>query len=90
MLRSDLCDCIIAYVAVKGRVTFRGNNNANRINKKLIFKNNVPFRTCISIINNRLVNNAQDLGTVMPIYNLLEYSKNYSMRSERLWNCFKD
>ena len=44
--------------------------------KKLTFKNNAPFVSCISKINNTLVNNAEDLDIVMPMYNLLEYSKN--------------
>ena len=26
----------------------------------------------------------------MPMYNLLEYSKNYSKTSGSLWNCYKD
>ena len=34
--------------------------------------------SCISKINGVLVENAEDLEIVMPMYNLLEYSKNYS------------
>ena len=41
--------------------------------------NNAPFRPCISKINNLFVNNTEDLDIVMPMYNLLEYSDNYSM-----------
>ena len=26
----------------------------------------------------------------MPVYNLLEYGRNYSMTSESLWNYYKD
>ena len=44
MLRSDLCDYNDAYVAVKRRITFEGDNDAKTRNKKLIFKSNVPFR----------------------------------------------
>ena len=43
MLRSDLCDYSDAYIVVRG-VIVRGENDANRINKKLTFKNNSPFR----------------------------------------------
>ena len=43
ILRSNLCDYSDAYIVVKGRISVRGNN-ANKINKKLTFKNNVPFR----------------------------------------------
>ena len=42
MLRLDLCDCSNAYI-VKRRITVERNNDAKTKNKKLIFKNNVPF-----------------------------------------------
>ena len=45
--------------------------------KKLVFKNNAPFINCISKINGVQTDNAEDLDVVMPMYNLLEYSKNY-------------
>ena len=47
------------------------------LKKEFTLKNNAPFISCISKINNELVENAEDLYIVMPIYNLLEYSKNY-------------
>ena len=50
-------------------------------NKPLAFKNNAPFISCISKINGVLVENAEDLDIVMPMYNLLEYCKNYSKTS---------
>ena len=34
--------------------------------------------------------NAEDLDIVMPMYNLLEYSKNYSKTSASLWNYYRD
>ena len=51
-----------------------------------------PFRSCISRINNTLMDIAEDLGTVSPkynLYNILEYSNNYSMTSGSLWNYYK-
>ena len=86
MLRSDLYDYSDAYIVVKERISVRGNNNANRIHKTLTFKNNIPFRLCISKVNNTFVDNTEDLSIVMPIYNLLKYSDNYSMTYENiLW-----
>ena len=79
MLRSDLWDYSDAYIVVNGKLSIRGTNNANRTNKKLTFKNNAPFRSCISKINSTFIDNAEDLDIVMPMYNLLEYSDNYSM-----------
>ena len=46
-------------------------------NKAAAFKNNEPFTNCISKINDVKVDNAEDLDVVMPMYNVLEYSKNY-------------
>ena len=73
------------HIAVKGRISVTGTNNANRRNKKLTFKNNAPFRSCISKINNTFVDNGEDLDIVMSMYNLLEYSDNYFMTGS-LWN----
>ena len=77
MLTSDLCDYSDAYIVVKGDITLEGDNDANKRNKNLAFKNNAPFINCISKINGVKIDNAEDLDVVMPMYNLLEYSKNY-------------
>ena len=37
-----------------------------------------------------MIDNAEDLDVVMPTYNLLEYSQNYSMISGSLWNFYRD
>ena len=58
--------------------------------KKLFFKNNAPFRSCISKTNNSFMDNAEDLDIVMPLHNLLEHNDNYSMASESLWNYYRD
>ena len=89
MLRSDLCDYSDAYVWVKGKIVTNPNDNAN-FDKELTLKNNAPFISCISKINDALVENAEDLGIVMPMYNLLEYSKNYEKTSGSLFNYYRD
>ena len=89
MLRSNLCNYSNAYIVVKGRISVRGTNDANKRNKKLTFKNNAPFRSCISKINNIFTDSAEDLDIVMPMYNLLEYSDNYSKTSGNLWNYYR-
>ena len=79
MLRSDLCDFSDVYVVVKRDITLTKTNRRWIIdirNKFLAFKNNAPFTNCVSNINNILINNAEDLDIVKPMYNLLEYSKN--------------
>ena len=76
-LRSDLCDYADAYILVNGTTTVAGNHPRDRQNRPLILKNNAPFISCITKINNELIEDAEDLDIVMPMYNLLGYSKNY-------------
>ena len=90
MLRSDLCDFSDAYIVVKGDITLEVDNDANKRNKNLAFKNNAPFINCISKINGVKTDNAEDLDVVMPMYNLLEYSKNYRKATGSLWNYYRD
>ena len=59
-------------------------------NKKLTFKNNAPFRSCTSKISNAFIDNEEDVDVVISMCNLLEYSNNYSMTSESLWNYYTD
>ena len=86
MLRSDLCDFSDAYIVVKGVITVTKTNGRDFIdirNRFLAFKNNAPFTNCISKINNVLIDIA-GLDVVMPMYSLIEYSKNYGKTSS-LW-----
>ena len=86
MLRWDLCDYRDVFIVVKGTITVEGTNDASKRNKNLAFKNNAQFISCISKISNTLIDNAEDLDIVMPTYNLLEHSENYSMTSGSLCN----
>ena len=58
--------------------------------KKAIFKNCAPFTNCISKINNIKIDNAEYINIVMPVYNLIEYSYNYSKTSGSLWHHCKE
>ena len=77
ILKPTFCVYSDAYVLVKGTVTV--NNTAaadayaNNTNKKVIFKNCIPFTICITEINNTQEDNAKDIHIVMPMYNLIEY-----------------
>ena len=53
--------------------------------KKVIFKNCASFTNCISKINNTQMDNAEYVDIVMPMYNLIEYSNNYSTTSGSSW-----
>ena len=93
MLKSNLCDYTDAYILVKGKITITGAGDdatarqADERDKAVAFKNCAPFNNCISEINNTQLDNAKYIDIVMPMYNLIEYSNNYSKRSGSLWQC---
>ena len=51
MLRSDLCNYIDAYIFVKGSVSVKVTPSTDADKKDVVFKNNAPFRSCITIAN---------------------------------------
>ena len=89
MLRSDLCNFSDACIVVKGDIIVTSPKNAKR-NKAVAFKNNAPFISCISKINGIKTDNAEDLDVVIPMYNLLEYNKNFRKTAGSLWNYYRD
>ena len=94
MLRTSLCAYSDGFIPVKGIITVANTaaagGAANNANKKVIFKNCAPFTSCISRINNTQIDNDQFIDTVMPMYNLIEYSDNYSKTSGILWQYCRD
>ena len=60
------------HIFFKGTITVEENNKKVRKNRSFALKNNAPFITCITKINNVLNEKAEDLDIVMPIYNLIE------------------
>ena len=84
MLRSSLCDYSDAYIHAKRTMTLVGQGttqskiHAYKNNTKVKFKNCTPFIECISKINNTEIDHAKDLDVVMSMYDLIEYSNNYS------------
>ena len=89
MLKSSLRDYSDAYIHLRGTITVNnaaaGDADANNTNEKVIFKNCALFTKCIIEVNNTNVDNAKDIDIVMPMYNLIEYSDNYSKTSGSLW-----
>ena len=96
MLRSNLCNYADAYILVNGTITINGaradiaTRQIDEREKGVIFKNCAPFIKCISRINNTEIDNAKDIDTVMSMYNLIEYSDNYSKTSGSLWQYYED
>ena len=89
MLRSDLCDFSDVYIVMKGTISVVRTNNVKR-NNATAFKNNASFINCVSKSNGVKIDNAEDLNVVTPMYNLLEYSKNYKKTTGSLWNYYRD
>ena len=89
MLRWNLCDYSGAYIVVEGTITVTDPDN-DAYYKKLAFKTNEPLISCIWKINNTLIDNTEDVGTVMLMYNLIECSKNYSKTTGILRNYYRD
>ena len=96
MVRSSLCDYADPYILAKGTIaiTSAGDDAAARRaderNKGVIFKSCASFTKCISKINNTKIDNAQAIDIVMSMYNLIEYSNNYSKTSGSLWQYYND
>ena len=88
MLRSSLCDYSDAYILIKGHKTVNNTaakgTAANNTNKNVIFKNCTPFPKCTCRINNTQIDDAECIDIVIPMYNLIENSDNYSKISGNL------
>ena len=82
MITSNLCDYRNSYILVKRTIivlnTAAAGAAVSNTNKKVIFKNCAPFIDCITEINNIQTDEAQKIGVVIPMCNLMEYSDAYS------------
>ena len=85
-IESSLCDYSDAYFLVTGNITVTTNNNATQV----AFKSCAPFKDCGTEINDTFIDYADFINIVMPIYNLFEYSGNYSDTSGNLWYFKRD
>ena len=84
VLKSNLCDYNDAYILVRGDITVTAATT------QVAFKNCAPFTKCITKIDGTTIDDAEDLDLVMPMYNLIEYSSNYSETTGSLWFYSKD
>ena len=85
-LESSLCNYSDAYILVTGNINVTGGDN----NTKVAFKNCAPFNKCKTEINETFVDEAVHINISMPMYNLIEYSDNYSDTSRSLWQFKRD
>ena len=71
-LRPDLCDYSHVYIVINVRITVVGTADPNERSKNLISKNNDPFISCLSEINNAFIDNAKNLDILKLMYNMNE------------------
>ena len=86
LLESNVCDYSDAYILVTGNITLTTNNAATQV----VFKNCTPFEDCRTEINETFVDYANFINIPIPMYNLIEYSDNYSDNSGSLWDFKRD
>ena len=90
-LRNYLCDFNDAYIVVTGKSTVRNpGNDDNVYNRKVSVKNSASFFNCTLRINSQLIEDAQGQYIVIPMYNLLYYSKNFRKTTGSFWNYYPD
>ena len=101
-LESSLCDYSDAYILVTGNITVTrtiaaagaGNDPQRKqpldAATQVIFKNCAPFEKCSTEIDGTLADETDFINITMPMYNLIEYSDNYSDTSGSLWQFKRD
>ena len=85
-VESILCDYSDAYILVTGNITATTNNAATQV----VFKNCAPFEICRTEINETFVDETGFINITMAMYNLIEYSDNYSDTLGSLWQFKRD
>ena len=99
-IESSLCDYSDAYILVTGNIAVTTTIAANPVENPAVekkvkatqvaFKNPAPFKGCRTEINDTFVDYADFINIAMLIYNLIEYSDNYSDSSGSLWGFKRD
>ena len=84
-IKSSLCDYSDAFTLVTGNITVTADDNTD-----VAFKNCVPFSTSAAKTNDVFVGEENHIYIGMPMYNLIEYSDNYSDTSGSLWQFKRD
>ena len=92
MLKTIFCDYSDAYIIVKETMTNarvltppEPNNN----DKEVVIKNCAAFTDSISKVNNTQIDNTKDIDVIKAMYNLIEYSNNYSTTLGNLWQYYR-
>ena len=97
-IESSLCDYSDAYILVTGNITITRAIAGNPVQRKqplnaatqVVFKDFAPCEKCSTEIDGTLIDEASFINITMPMYNLIEYSDNYSDTSESIWGFKRD
>ena len=95
-IESSICDYCDAYILVTGNISIKRGNAADTTNialvviTQVIFKNCAPFKKCRTEIKETFVDETDFINITMAMYNLIEYSDNYSDTSGSLWQFKRD
>ena len=95
-IQSSLCDYSDAYILLTGNIAVKRRNAANTADialgaiTQVTFKNCAPFENCRTEIDGTFVDKADFINIAIPMYNLIEYSDNYSDTLASLWNFKRD
>ena len=85
-IKPNVCDYSDAYILVTGDIKVA----AVAADTNIAFKNCAPFTSCATHINDEHVETTENLDIIIPMYNLIEYSDNYSDSSGSLWQFKRD
>ena len=96
-IESSICDYSDAYIVITRSIAAAGDNPiqsnqtlAAATQVAFYFINCAPFKDCRTEINDTLVDYADLIIIAVPMYNLIEYSDNYSDSSGSLWGFKRD
>ena len=80
VLKSNLCDYNDTYILVRGDIIV-----AAAPARQVSFKNCATVTKCITKIDGTTTDGTEGLDLVIPMYNLIEYSSNYTETTRSLW-----
>ena len=86
VIKSNLCDYSDAFTLVTVDIKAEGSNE----NTKVALRNWAPFTRSLTHIYDEHIDTADNIDIIMPVYNLIGYSDNYSDTYGRLWQFKRD
>ena len=85
-IKSSLCDYSDTYILLTGDITAIGGDTDIRV----ALKDSAPLTNRITHINDEHFDRTENLDIIMPLYNFMKYSDDYSDTSGSLWRFKRD